>query len=284
MDRGESYAKKIVITVCTVCAVVLSANLFIRKNSELENPVFLQHFYYFSNFDVGHDIRLKYISNKSDDRTIKNISFPQWEELKIKNVYNWDDFRYGIYDITTVCVEPILDGYSEIPEKTLTKATVKYSDGYEETVDIGKIILKKDAPSKELLNFSSSYASSSGDSCTISTVSENCTLVDIYHAYKDDLNDEITIKINGNNPSLPMQFYKGDIVKTETVFNTPSGLNRYNEYDINVELIINDENGDTSSKHLYNINYSPEFTQRTVKAYLEMIGAIPKYIDFLRLV
>ena len=80
-----------------------------------------------------------------------------------------------------------------------------------------------------------------------------------------------------------MQFYKGDIVKTETVFNTPNGLNRYNEYDINVELIMNDENGDTSSKHLYNINYSPEFTQRTVKAYLEMIGAIPKYIDFLNL-
>lgn len=258
----------IAVALCFMISVV------VYMQYSLKETVFLDH-YYERNIHDGSYMNIHFIKNTNDDRKIIDISFPQLPEdfayvqmnafpNSFNNgYYRSEKFAHYSYNVLAIELHCYENNENEKQEESivLDKAVVSYNNGEKQEVDIGKIVLHKNA--KQYGYFDSTYNSSSSDFTASTRVKsqKNIIIKDISSDLDTDVSDFLELKFNGediNTLSFPIAVNTDDYLTFDSRFSYDSqDVRKYNAYDIEKRVMLIDDEGNSGHFDIYNINYEP---------------------------
>jgi hypothetical protein len=260
----------------------------------LDEPVFLYNFkesnilsqegYYSKrNFDFT------YITNLGDSRYVTAISFPGAEAVEFSVIdpssylSSGAQDRYGQYALRTVNVTVTdRDVTTSFDPIELRNGIVTLSNGETMEVDFGRVVLTNHGQNYPSVQFISSTSFGSSDQANRNTstfkASEALTLISIESPLFNDLDSMLSLEINGVDLKdiEGMLFDKDDIITVTTAIAPTEQLNStYTAYEVQPLLTWQDENGDSHTQILNNINYRPyRFQLSGIVKYLKERGVL----------
>lgn len=266
----------------------------------LDNPVFLKMYVeeYVSsnkNYNMVDRIELKYITNLSDDRKVKDIYFeeePNIEVLVSHQPFGGGGFSflnnsnnnqrediYGRYVLRTLYLKIDLNNIDrENYEIELNNAHIEFNDRSRIDVDLGRIIIYRDERRSNNITSISSSSSSDGTSSFHGNVEKDIELLDIRSPLLEDLKDYLDISIGDIDyrEISGIKCKQNQTLSIYTKFKTPENiLGRYTFYDIKPKLYYQDKNGEKAYERIYNIDYTPyDFDLKGIFNYLRARGVI----------
>jgi hypothetical protein len=267
--------------------ISLAVCLGISESIKLDKPIFLESYCeYRINFNEGEQDRqfhqnlefsIEYITNVTDDKTVIDIILPEAPELYVYASNNPSHFftgffeqgkpqigtTYGRYSKRTVFVT--IDGYDGEPfkELVLTRATIRYSNGDTQEIELGKIIIHGDVYKENHLESRSNSSSSDGSSQTSFKVEKDIILIEIDSPLLNEVEGMLDIKINDVDyrKISGTVFEVGSYINVNTQLTTPKTFDKgFNTYNIMPILYFKDNDGNLYTQRIYNMNYTPLYS------------------------
>ena len=264
---------KLIVTAAVIAAVAASYIAY-AAHMRLDEPVFLTHYYDMQGFFSGRTIRLNYITNRSDNREVTAVTFPEAPDLSFSNPQTSTIDTYWHHKANMVFIQTDVPYGTVILPTTLTTAHVEFSDGTAGDFDIGQIIVEnKPEGGKRLMMSRSVGKSNTGETAETFTVFEDCRLTDIAPEPGADTGADISIKINGDDFTLPVEFGQSESVTFDSVISVDDE-SAFNVYGIDKTLALTDTDGETYYSYLSNIGYEPDFSNREIRKLLKQRGVV----------
>lgn len=258
--------------VLAAAAVVYTVN---TAHMRLDEPVFLTHYYDMKDFFRARTITLNYITNRSDNRNVTAVSFPEGPELPV--VFNGeallDTYRY--HKANRIFISSDIPAETELAPITLTKVHIEFSDGTGSDFDIGRIVVENNpADSKTLIQSQSVGTSNMGGTTETFLAFEDCRLMDIAPFFEEGEGLSINTQINGSSDyTLPIELHKDDTITFDTNVSAKDG-HEFNAYNLDKTLVLEDMESNAYYEYLSNISYTPNFSSSGVIEFLRQSGAI----------
>lgn len=262
--------------------MVFAICLFSIYYFQLEEPVFLKHYYEISsakNADTweSEPFSLKYITNITDKRKVIGIFFKEAPDLYF---YASEDYRgmstftfnnqngnislgekIGRYNLRTVYVnlkggDNVGNDIESLENLELSQATVQFDNGSTMEVDIGKIILYQINQSENFLESRSSTSSNDGSSSTNYSVKKDITLEKVDSPLMQEVKNLIQLKIGEQDFSAikGITYKKGNGLYVSSIDGMSQDiLSKLTNYDIRPKLFYTDAEGNQYSERIYNI-------------------------------
>lgn len=295
MEGGKMQnIKNISILKYGLAIVVLCffVNLLVYMSFSIEEAVFLKH-YYDIELNNNTDIHIHFVTNSIDTRKIVKIKFPQMPDdfahvdiihvgngldpghywIKKFAHYSYHDFLLQLWEINSD------ESYIKEESVVLDKAVVIYSNGEEQEVNIGKIVLHKNVKQTESLT-STGGGSYSGNKSTATFISnDNFVINSITSELDEEIKDIFKLSLNGKNIEkldFPIKVTSDDSLTFESqfIFNQQD-MRRYNVYEIQKRIFLTDSEGNKESERILNIDYEPAeifLKEKDIIRYLKEIG------------
>jgi len=278
---------------CAALMGLLTVGLTVFLSAvRLKEPLFLprcvtQDFYSQDSWEMQRSFSLEYFVNADDTRTVEQISFDGWtnEEVvfhAVKGLENTGAANLGMYALRTVYVVPQLnhrhleEGGEIYKTMVLKIARVVFSDGSEQTVDIGEIQLHWDRIRGEKLGMHVSTGSSGGNSSETLSGEEDFTLLDLRFSPEVEAGELLSLTINGKNALnggiRGMQLEKGERLHVEAKFPEPRDLDRrFTSYELTPVLTLRDSSGAESEEYLNEIYYDAVYAKDSIRQILRYV-------------
>ena len=270
--------KKKAIILIVAAVVFVAAAVAYTVNSvqmRLDEPVFLTHYYDMKNFFRARTLILNYITNRSDNRTVTAVSFPESSNLPISldGEYPLNTYRY--HKSNRIFLHSDIPFETELEPTTLTKVHIEFSDGTKGDFDIGHIVVENNpADSKRPIGSQSVGTSNMGDTTETFLAFEDCQLTDIIPFFEEGEGLNVNTKINGSSDYvLPIELHKDDTITFDTAVSAKDGY-EFNAYTLDKALVLEDMEGNVYHEYLSNIGYTPNFSDNGVVGFLRQRGAI----------
>ncbi|URN92969.1 MAG: hypothetical protein NAG76_14080 [Candidatus Pristimantibacillus lignocellulolyticus] len=210
-------------------------NVWYYHSMQLEKPIFLKH-YMILNGNENDWIQLTYLENKMKGKKVTGIQLEELPMLRFQIDPNPISYRhqvlgkaYGEWNVEEG------QQMEKVPV-TIKEATVYYSEGLSEKVPIGEINVFWDQR-ENILETSSSSASSDGTGQYSVTVKQPVTLVKVDYSFKDRLSTMFELTMEGlekSIPQLPLRLTTGDPLtfkyKWSMTDNIPAAFEVYKTY------------------------------------------------------
>ncbi|QUH29226.1 hypothetical protein [Vallitalea guaymasensis] len=302
--------KKILIFGVIACIFSLILNIVNIQVHKISEPIVLEHYLEVSLHDEI-DLSINYITNRRDSIKINRIYFPKYDlTFYDKNFQDTNSLKY--YNSNTAVLNTRLNldqqkEYEEMDNIILEDAVITYNNGLEQNIDIGKIIINNNK--EKGLHSTMSSSSSTGFSKTVFELDNSIIINDITSELYEETHNFVKMNLVTNDEldntlvnisketdkdkimemennyhnnqkdivcypvdelQLPFQAY--NTLSVNTNFEMLDNDCKYNVYDIRYTLLSTDENGNEGSQSLYNIRYSPYFTDKLVKELVKKRG------------
>ncbi|MBS4209565.1 hypothetical protein [Bacillus sp. FJAT-50079] len=261
------------VGIVVVITSLLGNYLFFAKN-QLDEPIFLQH-YYERPFMEEMTIDLHYIKNRYSDREmdIAWVTIPGLDVMLIPE-YEYTIQAYTHYEYKVVRlsfpdeIETKIDDRLEFDE-----LTVFFTDGETKTLRDNKLILYKqedEAP----FEWMGGGGSSDNDGFQRIKAEENITLIGLQTPYKEELPSTISLTLNDEQLNLkdpeqdffPISFAKGDDLSLTYRFSfDDNDMNRLNVYNLDINFLGKNENGEHFVKTAVPIFYQPYISEKEMR-------------------
>ncbi|MFE8703141.1 hypothetical protein ACFYKX_21400 [Cytobacillus sp. FJAT-54145] len=261
--------------------------------TKLEKPLFFKHYYDLSMDEDGY-FQLYYAKDQYDDRRVISISFPEEPEvmMSVEEGHPYDVGKYKVQELFVKFHYPEFDREKVIHTNTLI---VSYSDGFQETVDIGDLYITKFSnPDKRYIEFIAGGSGGNQDFYTVQAV-EDFTLQTLSHAFERITNEHLVIEIDtdqtsiekmdqrkkenqnrdintdetfavGKPGTLPMDIKQGDYLKIVSHFKKTNIAGYYLSFPLTARV---NQDGKTSEMETSLIRYQPSWEQGTLKNYIK---------------
>ena len=267
--------KKRIIAACCAAAAIAAGLYAIRASQmRLKEPVFLTHYIDCRQCSAGKTIMLNYVTDKSDDRSVVSVSFPECPELTFDVFDSETDPKYRYHKMRRVLLQSKLDSEEALAPAAATNAHVEFSDGTEGDFDIGQVIMENiPEPQERLVTAQNTGANNVGNSTDTMLALEDCTLTGITSAFDESCGAGVSITIDGGESSAPLALHKDDTVTFDAAINVSQPY-VYNAYSLDQTLNFSDESGNIYRGYLQNIRYEPNFTESGIIAFLKDRGAL----------
>jgi len=206
--------------------IIVVVSIIFNYQVRIKEQVFFDHYYDLS-FDKGSEhyqdisFNLGYITNASDTRTVIDVNFSEQPGLAVlASEDNYSHFTdsfslnyeesgfphgdiFGRYSVRTVfCQISILPDSNADDVMILTKAHLRFSDGSEMSVDIGRINIYNRDSTNSFFEFASGSSSSDGSSKLSYRIEMN--IIERYTRF--DIHPELILSgAHGNEKTL--RFY-----------------------------------------------------------------------------
>lgn len=269
--------QKPLIVAFIAIAAALILNVIYYIGLTLERPVFLTHYY---EKEVKPDtiFEFYYITNKSDENKVTNITFPEILGMDIHCVVN-DTHTYSVhgnYKLNVVSMHIEENGSKYIPETKVTAAKIFFSNDRIIPVNIGKIVLSKEIEQENPISTLSSTSLNKHVSSVTYKVLEEMKLTEIRSALDAEASNLLTTRIKQTNEvALPYILSKGDTITFDSSFHIgEDDINKYNVYGIVKKLYFETSTGKQYIIPLDNLDYRPNLNTKDIYKILKMQGAI----------
>ncbi|MCT4687651.1 hypothetical protein [Vallitalea sp.] len=302
--------KRILIIGVIACLISLILNIINIQVHKISEPIVLEHYLEVSLHDEI-DLSINYITNRRDSIKINSIYFPKYDlTFYDKNFQDTNSLKY--YNSNTAVLNTRLNldqqkEYEEMDNIILEDAVIMYNNGLEQNIDIGKIIINNNK--EKGLHSTMSSSSSTGFSKTVFELDNSIIINDITSKLYEETHNFVKMNLVSNDEldntlvnisketdkdkimeiednyhnnqkdiecypvdelQLPFQAY--NTLSVNTNFEMLDNDCKYNVYDIRYTLHSTDENGNEGSQSLYNIRYSPYFTDKLVRQLVKKRG------------
>jgi hypothetical protein len=293
MDKNNRIMKAGLILIGVTLILSVCTILFLK----IKEPVFLKHYYehkvYLQNegdlfYSVGLDspIKLQYITNISDDKSVIGIAFKEAPSLYVHaSEYQPTNFgmfysssnnntlgiNIGNYSLRTVYLTLDIPVDSMPDQLELSEATLLFSGQIngrkEKEVNIGKLILYRDElSSRGYLKQNRASSSSTGESDKSFEILDNIKIKSIDSPFLDKLKDYINLKINNKEYTAVngKDYKRGDTLYVSNSLNPNVRENfPFIKFEIYPRLYYQNSQGNTYYEplfHISNDNYNnPSF-------------------------
>ena len=274
-----------------VLALSFVISIVIYFQFSIGDVVFLKH-YYDVEINNSSFLELHFIANADDERQITDINFPQvqdnFAQIEFDHFRNnkGDGYYYNTvktahynYNVISLVVLVSANSTKLDGKIVLDKAIVKFNNGDEQEVDIGRIVLYKNIKKTDALDLN--YYSSSNNNISIAVMeAQKDFLIENISSYLDkEINSILLFKMNytpTDELSYPIDIKKGESLSFESQFDfKEDDMSKFNVYEIQKKVAIKDNNKRTSYQNIYNIAYSPIdlfLTEKNIMEYLNYRG------------
>ena len=269
--------KKAIILIVAAVVFVAAAVAYTVNTVQmrLDEPVFLTHYYDMKDFFRARTLILNYITNRSDNRKITAVTFPESPGLPI--VFDGESplNTYRYHTANRIFLSSDIPFETELAPTTLTKVHIEFSDGTEGDFDIGHIVVENNpADSKGPIASQSVSVSNMNESTETFLAFEDCRLTDIIPFFEEGEGLDVNTQINGSSDYvLPIEFHKDDTITFANDVLAKYGY-EFNSYNLDKTLVLEDMEGNVYHEYLSNIGYTPNFSNSGVIEFLRQRGAI----------
>ncbi|MCA0757166.1 hypothetical protein KP806_19055 [Paenibacillus sp. N4] len=261
--------------VVLIIAASWVGNVWYYKVMQLENPVFLKHYVTINGFQ-NELLELSFLENKKNGRKVTGVRLEELPMLRFQiNPYP-DDYRHQ--QLGKAYAEWSHDEAGQLEKVPLTikEATVYYSEGHPETVDIGEIHLVWEQD-EGLLDMSSSGGSSNGDGHYSVIVKQPLTLEQVDYRFSERLGSMFSLSIAGQDepvPQLPMKLAAGDPLTFNYQWTIPDdSAKAFEVYKTDMLLTFKTEDGRTVTGSLP-INFNLYLNEKQLKRLVRSGGEL----------
>lgn len=271
----------------SIAIIILSVAIVIVVNAslKLENPIFLENYceyplnYYeeskYNGSYCNQELTIKYITNANDKKTVREIELDglpensysyasEYGPLANWMYYDTDELNetvYGLYSIRELNIELRIYLESQpLDNIVIDTATVYFSDGSKQQVDLGKIIFYYENGLDEGINFMGSSFSSDGDFTAYGEVLKDIEITKIYSPLFKYCQEYIDLFVSGTSYlELNNQQYKADnSIVFKGKFNKPEDIkDRYSIYEIAPKIYYINEGAEKWYARGNSISYKP---------------------------
>ncbi|WP_313127929.1 hypothetical protein [Anaerocolumna sp.] len=291
MDKNNKIMKAGLILIGVTLLLGVCTILFLR----IKEPVFLKHYYeykvylqnegdLFYSAGLGSSIKLQYITNISDDKSVISIAFKEAPSLYVHaSEYQPDNFFTGIfhsssndntlgvnigtYSLRTVYLSLDIPIDVMPDQLELSEATILFNGGKQAEVNLGKLIFYKDElSSRDYLKQNRASSSSSGESDKSFELLDNIKIKSIDSPFLDKLKNYLNLKINNKEYTAAngKDYKKGDTLYISNSLNPNIRENfPFIKFEIYPRLYYQNSQGNTYYEplfHISNDNYNnPSF-------------------------
>lgn len=274
---AKKLKKKVIALIVTAVVLVTAAVTYTVRTAQmrLDEPVFLTHYYDMKNFFRARTLILNYITNRSDNRTVTAVSFPESPNLPISFDGESSLNTYRYHKSNRIFLHSDIPAETELAPTTLTKVHIEFSDGTEGDFNIGHIVVENDpSSSKRLIGSQSVGTSNMGDTTETFLAFEDCRLTDIIPFFEEGEGLNVNTQINGiSDYILPIEIHKDDMITFDTDVSAKDG-HEFNVYNLDKTIVLEDIESNVYYEHLSNIGYTPNFSDSGVVEFLRQRGAI----------
>lgn len=299
--------KRTLVTGLVIVLVGLMSNIWYYQAQKIDEPIVLKHYYETSLRQGDNGFEIFYITNLRDQTKILSVYFPKYDlQLYVQhsqiNQYKYYNLKSD-YMTFRLYEDPKKD--NNIEKMILDEAVVTFNNGTKQTINIGKIIVDRGKDSGHLDSTMSS-SSSSGESKVVYKVYKDITInqitTDLYEESKglvkmvmysnhgrdytlSNLESEERMeemgrhdKKNKENISyvpleeIQLPFKATKSLEVCTYIPTPEDERKFNVYDLRYTLHFEDANGDEGIEYIWNMDYRPFFTDRSLKRFIKSRG------------
>ncbi len=197
--------KKIIIGVSFICLLWI-ANLLYFQFQQLDEPMFLEHYYELSAYD-DIDIPIYYLVNNNEDIEISFIQIPQLGDIDIY-VENYKQNKYKYHTLKTSFIKLKGEEYKNAIAKEgfkITDLIVSFSNGDTKIVNIGQIFIYKNKPCLKGDNpfkFVSCGSSNNNKGYRTLSLRTPVTVADFEYILDKKLDGFLRVYIDANNDDL----------------------------------------------------------------------------------
>lgn len=249
-------------------ALTWIGNIFYYKLHVLKEPIFLKHYYDFSN---GLDrISLYYIDNLNNKDSIINIELPELDMgyADFSEGTHNNDNRYYIMKSATISLNRNKEDNKSVlyNDKIITKAIINFSRGKTMTVDLGKIYLGNRSENT-IPSLIATYSSSGSDNTSSNSFKADKALkvTGIECSFPELMGDILKIQINDKdvkNVKFPIELKQGEELTIKNSFNLDKRDIRSNYvYNFPIKIITEDASGIKGIGRSY-VHYWLQFPQQ----------------------
>lgn len=269
-----------------VIALSFVINVIYYMQFKLDEPVFLKH-YYEKDVYAGKYINLYLIDNKNDSRKISEAIFTQMPDdfayITQSYIRNYVRGKFSPYSYNTLVIEFHCDerGFEERGEESITldKVLIRYDNGDQQEVDIGKITLNKNMKHYEFFNNNYNSASNDYTSATGMTAIKDIMIKDIGSTLEEEAKGIINFALNDvkvEDLKYPINISSGEKLNFNNKFLFNSDDSRkYNAYELQKRILISDSEGNDGYETIRNLNYDPLelfLSRKEITKYLKLRG------------
>lgn len=266
----------------------------------IEEPVFMKMYIeksgiYESDSHAWEDIELRYITNLSDRRNIVDVRFNSEPNIYVDilneadkwNILNFQSYKQDMYDVEragryyihSVRLRLYLDDLGDQWEEIdLSTASIRFNDGTNMLVDLGKILICNDQVEQKSIKFNGTSHSLDGSGSLSGKVKEDIKLL---YVKEDILSDDQTLyKLYINNKEQGdiegTDYRSGEALTVKTQFDMPmSTIDYYTYFEVVPKLFYEDKQGNRNYIRLHNISHEPwDFGFIEIIKYLRARGEI----------
>ncbi|MUV37760.1 hypothetical protein JNUCC1_01566 [Lentibacillus sp. JNUCC-1] len=266
-----------------VVVVSVAGNYMFFDSKQLDQPIFLDHYYTEEIYDLEGtvDLTFYYITNKQQP---KRVAFVDIDGVEAYPVYDQHGFflndepqihyvqEFSHYYIVPVTIEISAD---QIPIEAGSDETwmfetmhVTFSDREKVKASIGKTEIAHHQGSPDVFDFSSGSSSSDGTSETSVTVLQAANIEDVLIPFADEISDELSVKIDvgmsrpdealdvSEAGSLPLTVKKDDRLRVFT--KVISDRTSFLELGLKIKGTIDNGEAFTENVYVNDMAYFPE--------------------------
>lgn len=261
-----NLSKKNIAIGLVLLIIVWTGNIFYYKKHVLKEPVFLKHYYDFSQGRGRFDLR--YIQNIKSKDKVMTIVFPELGEeyVDFQEYNNNSDRRY--YQIKSIGINLHQDDWGNLPEeyrnKVITKAEIQFSSGKVMNVNIGKIYLSSGKKEEYVLKTHGSSGSSDNSGSASFAIDKDLKIKAIHSNFPDIINDALDVRINEKpikDINFPIVLKEGDKLDIDYKFKfNKDDIRRNSSYDFPIDIVVEDSKGNKGFGSCF-VNYWLQFPQ-----------------------
>lgn len=276
----------------TLTGALIIVGFAFLSHIRLDSPVFLEHDITLeitgeNNFS-DTPVSLNYITNAHDNRIVTWVEFRDYPDLEVgaseneftlmsagrTEVQSFDDQwgrDFGQYNVRNLYIEVRqLPDLEEGEDLVLSEATVTYSDGTSQVVDIGEMTISYQEVSDSPLRFSHSFSASTNESSATYDAEEELAITDINIPRGEGVSDLLQLEVNGMDyqEAIGQTVQAGQRVSVSVTSERFEDYTDFKVYRTSPEFILSNNEDEHTVTLAQTIQIEPDYSFLAIYRYL----------------
>ncbi|SDX05225.1 hypothetical protein [Paenibacillus sp. CF384] len=245
-------------------------NVWFYESQKVDKPIFLKHYYEMPESLLQH-MRLYYLTNKDSSREPYQVELADGIMLHVEHIETRDE--KGRLQLREAVLSPSSIAIGQLKEQlTVDQFRVYYNDGFEDTVEIGKLIIH---PDKQALPLESNFTrgSSDGTGGDGYIARRDIEITAVTNSYADLLGSGFELMLNNGSvkasdfSAFPIQLRKGDSFSMSYRFLLSKGDIR--QFDVFQLMVVAEERNGNPAGVMF-INKQPDLYEKDLSKYVRL--------------
>ncbi|GAA0176618.1 hypothetical protein SH2C18_00050 [Clostridium sediminicola] len=272
-----------------IILVSLIANVLFAWTKRIDEPIFFEHFIEEAVYNNNSSfIEIHYITNANDTRKLMNLKFEELSNyiyVEHNNEDNGKYYKHHIAHLQIVFCDEDMKKLEDNKKIVLKNAIAQFSDGKEQAVDIGEIVLLPIDKNKERLRSTMSSSSSNHTSRTSYDINKKIKITKVESEILDEASNIFKVGISAGSDlysssknresrtkisdiKFPIVAENTLTIDTEAVPDSES----FFFCRMLLKLSYEDDDGNSGIIEVLNMRYEPYLSEKNIREYVKSKG------------